>query len=172
MQLLSAGNWEGTRMDADQAIRNHIGLVRTLGLEDDPRFDIEWYEAVNLVVTTNGFAIARDGDYRIGHNGQKLGSGVYPVASFFNHSCAPNTTWSVGLCDTPGYAFNAITLKATMNIEPGEQLFASYVSNDAPRHIRQLQLRRYGFECKCILCRFEEIHPDPESVYRAFGFRK
>ena len=125
-----------------------------LGLQDDPRFDMEWFKAVNSVVMNNSFTIARKG-FSIAGNGAKCGSGVYPTASLFNYSCASNAEWAAGLRTLDGAAFNSLVVKATKRIKKGEQIFIAYIPTDATRDVRQMRLRRFGFECCCVCCEME-----------------
>ena len=147
MQLLSPPpSTGGSKASAGTTFWNRQRLVDTLGLQDDPRFDMEWFEAVSSVVMNNSFIIARKG-FSIAGNGAKCGSGVYPTASLFNHSCAPNAEWAAGLRTLDGAAFNSLVVKATKRIKKGEQIFIAY--------IRQMRLHRFGFECRCICCEME-----------------
>lgn len=78
---------------------------------------------------------------------QKYGSGLLPICSLLNHSCAPNVTRMGN--DT------CVVMVVRRHITPGEQLFDSY----GPHHLnqkliaRQNQIRRrYAFDCTCEAC--------------------
>eukprot|EP00434_Breviolum_minutum_P002464 symbB.v1.2.002179.t1/scaffold112.1/size324616/7 len=74
--------------------------------------------------------------------------GVFPLASLFNHSCAPNMC-KVLLADW-------VFLRAARDIEPGEELTQFYCDIRMPVAMRQKELvDLFGFSCSCARCRFE-----------------
>lgn len=84
-----------------------------------------------------------DGQY----SPQKYGSGMLPISSLFNHSCAPNVTRMGN--------DNAVVIVVRRHINPGDQIFDSY----GPHHLnqklreRQTQLKKkYSFDCTCEAC--------------------
>jgi SET and MYND domain-containing protein len=76
-----------------------------------------------------------------------FGWGVWPEASFFNHSCQPNVakrrvgrTWQFW---------------AARDLECGEELLISYLGgdeNDLNQTERRHRLRSWGFDCSCSRC--------------------
>ena len=89
-----------------------------------------------------------------------FGYGVWPSASYFNHSCEPNL---VRGREGRGWVF-----RTGNRVEKGEQLYISYVNGGSGeltsgsggvigREERRGLLRRtWGFECACGKCRGEE----------------
>lgn len=78
---------------------------------------------------------------------QMYGSGLFPIISYLNHSCAPN------VIRVPSNG--ALVIMVFRTIKSGEQLFDSYI----PGHVlstlenRRSELRiPYYFECKCEAC--------------------
>lgn len=154
MQLLSPGCNDG-EVDASHFCITHRRMMTALGLEHHPRFDLEWYEAVWAVVENNSFAIDREG-YDTCSNPAKAGSGLYPMASLFNHSCEPNAVWYAGRINHSRLAFNAIYAEATADIKAGEQIFIPYIPTEYPYEWRRRALAAYGFECTCPKCEREK----------------
>lgn len=72
---------------------------------------------------------------------------LHLITSYFNHSCLPNTIklekQNVAVC------------KTLLPVKKGEQLFLSYIDDEAFRNTKErgdhLQ-SRYGFRCKCQRC--------------------
>lgn len=84
--------------------------------------------------------------------------GLYVLHSHINHSCEPNI--SIRHLDQRT-ALSRITVIARRNIEPGEELYISYVNPGLPLETRRQQLLEWGFgECKCSRCSTEEKDPD------------
>ncbi|CAE7707888.1 SMYD3 [Symbiodinium sp. CCMP2456] len=74
--------------------------------------------------------------------------GVFPLASLFNHTCAPNMS-KVLLKDW-------VLLRAARDIEAGEELTQFYCDIRMPVEMRQKELQDlFGFLCGCQRCRFE-----------------
>uniref|UniRef100_A0A336LSS1 CSON003654 protein n=1 Tax=Culicoides sonorensis TaxID=179676 RepID=A0A336LSS1_CULSO len=79
---------------------------------------------------------------------QKYGTGLLPISSLMNHSCAPNVTRMGN--------DNQVVIVVRRHIAPGDQLFDSY----GPHHLnqplinRQIQLKsKYLFDCTCDACK-------------------
>ncbi|RCK55604.1 putative protein lysine methyltransferase SET6 [Candida viswanathii] len=74
-----------------------------------------------------------------------LGYAVYPSASYFNHSCAPNIIKS-----RKGHSLEFTTLR---DIESGEELCINYGNyTNEPVEIRRAQLSEWFFDCGCSKC--------------------
>ena len=75
------------------------------------------------------------------------GTGIFPLASLFNHSCDPNVfRYSLG---------DILVFRAARDIQPGEELFISYIPNEVlcePRRIRRDFLGDRDFTCSCQKC--------------------
>lgn len=71
--------------------------------------------------------------------------GLWKAASYANHSCLPNATWS--------WVGDLLVLRATRPIEDGEKVTISYLQSSAnPKSRRQRLNDEYGFTCSCALC--------------------
>lgn len=74
-----------------------------------------------------------------------LGYGVYPSASYFNHSCEPNIVKT-----RKGATLEFTTLR---DINPGEELCINYGNyTNEPVEIRRAQLSEWFFDCGCTKC--------------------
>lgn len=91
--------------------------------------------------------------------GSEVAVGVFPYASFFNHSCWPNIVkW---------YEGNVMCFRALRNISAGEELNISYISTDLCTEIRQLQLKKhYFFDCVCPRCAANSRELDEQFISR------
>ena len=79
--------------------------------------------------------------------GRGNGTAAYLVASFLNHSCEPSLVQTF-----PG-GDHRVRFTAARDIAEGEQLFTSYIDQDAPRAARREKLSwAYGFDCACPKC--------------------
>lgn len=77
------------------------------------------------------------------------GRAVFPLASFFNHSCAPN-------CRTVIHG-TVFTAYAAEDIQSGEELCISYIETNLPRSSRREKLSSdYRFDCDCKRCDTEK----------------
>lgn len=74
-----------------------------------------------------------------------FGFGVFPLASFFNHSCDPNIKKTrIG---------NILTFCSKRPILEGEELCIDYGNYlDEPLQQRQLELKEWFFDCGCARC--------------------
>lgn len=65
-------------------------------------------------------------------------------------------------------ALSRITVIARRDIDPGEELFISYVNPGLPLESRRQQLLEWGFGlCKCARCVAEEADPTRQAVVNA-----
>jgi len=81
------------------------------------------------------------------HKNNLIGVGVYPQASYFNHSCHPGTArYNIG---------KTLVLRSLVPVEPGQEVTENYgpVFYFKPRAERQRELgARYWFSCQCRAC--------------------
>lgn len=86
-----------------------------------------------------------------------LGLALYPGASFFNHSCAPNAVYIFdGKC---------MVFRALRPIKPGEEVLISYIRLVGGKHRRRERLHsHYYFDCSCEACTGESDFPDFEGI--------
>lgn len=79
----------------------------------------------------------------------RMAKGLWPHASYMNHSCVPNTMRS--------FLGDLLVSRATRDVAEGEELFHQYVPVKALPDVRQAQfLAGWGFACRCALCAAEE----------------
>ena len=74
-----------------------------------------------------------------------FGFGVYPSASFFNHSCGPNIIKT--------RIDNKLVFTTLRDIQPGEELnidYGNYLNEDVL--VRRSQLKEWFFDCGCSKC--------------------
>ncbi|KAI8908151.1 hypothetical protein DFJ77DRAFT_550982 [Powellomyces hirtus] len=78
-----------------------------------------------------------------------MGRAVFPEASYFNHSCNPNS-----ICEQTG---PQMTIRTTRAVPRDAPLTISYIDSNAPLHARRSHLAQdYFFHCKCERCEAEE----------------
>jgi hypothetical protein len=104
------------------------------------------------ILITNTFGMS-DGD------GEIIGSGAFPLASLFNHSCAPNVM-RVTVDDK-------LVFVTSRPIEKNQQLFVCYRSNflACGRDERRREIMKsYRFKCSCEAC--SKDFPTSENLPR------
>lgn len=80
---------------------------------------------------------------------KEIGRGVCPTGSYFNHSCMPNTTWSL---DDQGM----LLFSTSSNVKKGDELSLGYLANEYPlKNRRRELLDGYYFFCQYPLCEFQ-----------------
>ena len=100
---------------------------------------------------------------------RQLGTGIYPEASMFNHSCAPNAVVSfgaggtlnaccIGVDDYEARAMEIgprgyVPLRRPRPIRKGEEVCIAYTELYRPAASRRLTLEKSkGFTCECVRC--------------------
>jgi len=79
--------------------------------------------------------------------GKDLGSAIYLQASRLNHSCKPNTVWSM---DSEK---RTLEVRAVRDIQPGEELTVCYIDPvNMVEDRAKLLMARYNFKCTCEVC--------------------
>jgi hypothetical protein len=93
-----------------------------------------------------------------------MGLTVHPSASFFNHSCMPNT-----YCEWNGIK---LVFKTLYPIPKGTELNISYIAGNEPTKQRRKELKRiYCFDCTCVRClRATGPHTYPTTTYDAYFY--
>ena len=98
----------------------------------------------------NAFSIRPTSDGE--HSGEFLGYGVWPEASFFNHSCRPNLSKERKGC--------LWSFQTSRDVLAGEELCITYLGGDERdldvRGRRKRLLDEWGFVCQCCGCVEEE----------------
>lgn len=103
----------------------------------------------------NAFSIRPEGTTDGDQSGEFLGWGVWPEASFFNHSCRPNVRK-----DRTGRLWSfTVDVEAAKTIQQGQQLCITYLGGDekgleVAERRKRLQ-EQWGFTCLCDRCREE-----------------
>ncbi|XP_072545983.1 N-lysine methyltransferase SMYD2-A isoform X2 [Salminus brasiliensis] len=122
-------------------------------------------------VNCNGFTIE---DEELSH----LGSAVFPDVALMNHSCSPNVIVT--------YKGTVAEVRAVQEINPGEEIFNSYIDLLYPTEDRNERLQdSYFFTCDCKECTTEskdkakmEIRrklstpPEPEEIQEMVRYAK
>lgn len=92
--------------------------------------------------------------------------GLYILHSHINHSCAPNVSVRhITRNQTP-----RITIVAKQAIEPGEELFASYVNPELAVRDRRRNLLEWNFgKCMCTRCVEEAEKEENDETQVANG---
>jgi hypothetical protein len=75
--------------------------------------------------------------------------GLWPTASYINHSCIGNVQRS--------YIGDLLLLRATRHIVAGEELLFNYASCCPGCDTSLAKLRKWGFECHCALCQARRL---------------
>lgn len=103
-------------------------------------------------------------------NGDCLGYGVYPRASYFNHSCWPNTTFY----KNPSSKLPYMDFMTVWDIEEaGEEVCISYIDiSTGLMSRRQTLLEKYFFHCSCQRCVYQEENPHEEDPYNIYWVQK
>lgn len=92
------------------------------------------------------------------------GKGLYVVAALLNHSCDPNCFLSV--LHNPQGCSSRVVVRAIRPIAAGEELTIAYDAAVTKYKLHSVSLRRralcerYGFTCRCRLCRSESADVD------------
>ncbi|KAM7189665.1 hypothetical protein V8F33_009913 [Rhypophila sp. PSN 637] len=97
-----------------------------------------------------GFSVVEDlllsNSFLVEVGGQSL-MGLFGDLARFNHACEPNTSMRFSEKTL------AMTIVASRDIEPGEELTISYIDATLPYKDRQSTLQEiWGFKCTCPLC--------------------
>jgi len=116
------------------------GLIPLLELIKCEPEDLATAVGIACRICTNGHGIMDS----VGRHG-RIGCGLFPSASMFNHSCEPNCVF---VCD--GRELSIRTVRA---VAAGEQLSYSYTQLYQPSSSRQQELldSRF-FDCRCARC--------------------
>ena len=113
---------------------------------DRKRMDLAAFDFLCALLLNNMFFMSSSG---VEDSTQRWNHCVlYHFPSFINHSCSPNTDYSIN----PGSGGPHIQLSARQNIAPSSQITISYVDSTANKTARQTALKQYGFQCRCERC--------------------
>ncbi|KAK7925748.1 hypothetical protein WMY93_008058 [Mugilogobius chulae] len=106
----------------------------------------------------------------------RIATALFPVLSFLNHSCCPNTSlaFTAGATANPGtdafkdFTENAnrgvtATIRAAKAISPGQEIFHCYGPHSGrmkTQERRRLLFEQYNFQCQCEAC---TLQPDKKE---------
>eukprot|EP01012_Entosiphon_sulcatum_P021250 TRINITY_DN26029_c0_g1_i1.p1 TRINITY_DN26029_c0_g1~~TRINITY_DN26029_c0_g1_i1.p1 ORF type:complete len:367 (+),score=40.75 TRINITY_DN26029_c0_g1_i1:29-1129(+) len=106
------------------------------------------------VVETNAFGIGEDLE------------GLFPLGSYFNHSCRPNCQWTTR--KPASRSFHQLTVWTREAVPAGSELTISYVPDEAAVPVIRRKLERaWGFTCRCPVC---SNWPSKEYLQRLASF--
>ena len=94
----------------------------------------------------------------------EFGSGVFPFAALFNHSCHPHAQWR------PLSSGSAIAVRSLRAIRTGEEVYVSYLplSTIGAKRVKSLR-ETHGFVCHCERCTAPRGSPIFEQERRELG---
>lgn len=120
----------------------------------NPKVDIDIAQ-LEAICTYNNFSSYRLENYHADEQGAKP-TGLYPLASLFNHSCSANAVWyCIG---------DVMVIRATGPIPAGTEITIPYTVEESYQD-RQAVLKKHMLEhCTCSLC--EEDRKDGEDRLR------
>jgi len=116
-----------------------FGAVLFEYLEECP-IDLEEADILSLLckISCNSFTVTNA-------ELNTIGTGIYKVGSYLNHSCDPNA------CAV--FSGNVISIRAMKTIVPGEEILISYTDLMQPSAVRKSELLEgYMFDCTCAHC--------------------
>jgi len=126
-----------------------IPIIIMTGLVDDIEDDYDKFELIFDImskVEANSFALS-------GAKNSTVGRALFPVASFFQHDCAPN-------CKLEQSGLS-ISIKAINDIKQGSELTISYVDANLPYAARRAKLKVLNIECTCLRCESDVVLKAP-----------
>ncbi|RWS26693.1 SET and MYND domain-containing protein 4-like protein [Leptotrombidium deliense] len=97
------------------------------------------------VITIHSQDISNTLEYEVME--KRIGFGLYPIISLFNHSCQPNTV--------AFHSGSEITIKTSRKVKAGDELYFCYGPSVAGMSYkdRQAALKsQYYFDCDCVAC--------------------
>ncbi|KAJ3095846.1 hypothetical protein HDU97_006467 [Phlyctochytrium planicorne] len=162
--LESSKEWKKLRLMTANCLKESKLSQCLKGLEEQSNESLDGLEAAIMHfvsrVESNGFgiwAVPKRGQGDSGNSRACVGRAIYPIASFFNHSCAPTCE----CIQTQG----VVTFKTIRPVLEGEELTISYIDTDIPLVTRRGQLQsEYFFECMCTRCVREAEKPAQRAL--------
>ena len=116
--------------------------------------DILYNSQFRLTMPTKEASTEWIGFAGVGADAQDISAGVWPHASFINHSCLGNVSRA--------FIGDLMVVRALRPIRAGEELLFSFCTYKNPD--RKGVLRRgWGFECRCPWCT-AEAHDDQNAI--------
>eukprot|EP01121_Diplochlamys_sp_Union-15-3_P000214 TRINITY_DN1020_c0_g2_i3.p1 TRINITY_DN1020_c0_g2~~TRINITY_DN1020_c0_g2_i3.p1 ORF type:complete len:409 (-),score=57.91 TRINITY_DN1020_c0_g2_i3:87-1313(-) len=147
-------NKECYSQDVLSSLRGVIQLANYL-LPDDVQMDEDELLDLYCKHRVNMFGVWGD-------SGECLGYGVYPRASFFNHSCWPNVTFYKNKTSKSPF----LDFVSVYSIPRGTEVCISYIDISEGLKPRRFTLKdKYFFHCECDRCSFQEKNPNSMDPY-------
>lgn len=119
----------------------HVELMKSITKNSKHKKFLDSFMRKQMeIIITNTFAISSK-------DGGVTGTGIFPLSSFFNHSCAPNIVRIT--------VENKLAFIVSRPIEKNKQLFVCYRDNffETVKRDRQEALQKsYSFKCSCEAC--------------------
>lgn len=119
----------------------HVELMKSITKNPKNQIFLDWFMRKQMeIIVTNSFAISSK-------HGSVTGTGISPLSSFFNHSCAPNIVRI--------NVDSRLVFVVSRPIEKNKQLFVCYRDNflETAKSDRQKSLQKsYNFRCSCEAC--------------------
>ena len=135
---------------------SYLVLLATLPNDLLPIVSVKLVTNLASRAAHNAFSIRPAGLTDGDQSGEFMGWGVWPEASFFNHSCSPNLD---KVRDGRVWSF---TIAQDVHVKAGDQLCITYLGGDERDidvHERRERLReQWGFLCLCSRCVEEAAH--------------
>eukprot|EP01120_Amphizonella_sp_Union-15-10_P002565 TRINITY_DN1285_c0_g1_i1.p1 TRINITY_DN1285_c0_g1~~TRINITY_DN1285_c0_g1_i1.p1 ORF type:complete len:457 (+),score=77.94 TRINITY_DN1285_c0_g1_i1:83-1453(+) len=147
-------NKECYSADVLLSLRGVVQLVNYL-MPDEAQMDEDELLDIYCKHRVNMFGIWGDA-------GECLGYGVYPKASFFNHSCWPNVTFYKNKEKLSPH-LDFLTVYA---IPKNSEVCISYIDISEGLKPRRHTLKdKYFFHCECDRCMYQELNPNSPDPY-------
>lgn len=131
--------------ECDQRLRRAMGTANARRSKLSSKAGYQAARRFARLLANNSFSVEND------LTTKQVGEALYHWTSFFNHSCAPNARWRIGVQQK-------ITLYANEPIAAGTEVTISYGCDDPlyEPNVNSLGLQR--FACQCTMC---TRAPDP-----------
>lgn len=122
-------------------MEKHVQLMKSITKNPKHQKFLDEYMRKQMeIVITNSFGMTNS-------DGEIIGSGIFPLSSLFNHSCAPNIMRIT--------VDNKLVFITSRPIEKNQQLLVCYRSNflgSSTEDRRQEVFKSYRFKCDCEAC--------------------
>lgn len=137
----SPRKWRALQSAARFLLKCAAGASVGTALPGADRLDEAHAMRLLLQIKHNSFPVTDPG------TGKRVGVGMFPGASFHNHSCVPNACY---FADRSGDGEWRIIVRSVAAVPPGAPVTLSYITPYQPAPLRRQLL---GFECTCAACK-------------------
>ncbi|XP_062111552.1 methyltransferase FGSG_00040 [Humulus lupulus] len=129
-----------------------IGLFRpdTENTEDSASLSSEKLDANRVISVLDVNSLVENGvsGKVLGKNSDYYGIGLWVLACFINHSCAPNARRV--------HVGDYVLVHTSRDVKAGEEITFAYFDVLSPLEKRKEMSKSWGFDCDCKRCKFEE----------------